>query len=151
MTKGFGEMDKRRCKRKAKSSTDSDDVALDLSSQSSSSSTHSSLSSLSSTLSSSSGSKKARASGLRSQDGGDYRLKRERNNEAVKKSRAKSRCKLSETLESIDQLSASNEKLLREIDILTKEADIIRCIYVSHMKDAHNRIVADDELIADAN
>lgn len=133
----------------------SQEAALDLSSQSSVLSSASSASSSgsqspTSSVSSLDGSQKSFAKFNRSMVSklsDEYKEKRARNNEAVKKSREKSRLKLESTLANINQLSETNQRLMRDVDILTKECKLIRCMYQSHLRHAHNIILADDELI----
>src|SRR5689334_20433010 len=50
----------------------------------------------------------------------EYKVKRERNNEAVKKSREKSKSRVTNTIEHVTKLQEDNAKLTREIDVLTK-------------------------------
>ena len=151
---------------------DSQDTALDLTSQSSNSSSHSSqssssvspltISSQSSTASSGSGGGggggpigRASASGSRkrsntdsSKESDDYRTRRQRNNEAVKKSRQRSKAKTEETVERIAKLAKLNEDMERDVDILTKEIRLLSSMYVSHMHHAHAVTVDEDKLMS---
>lgn len=60
----------------------------------------------------------------------EYRLRRERNNAAVKKSRFKSKQKSLETQRRVDQLREENSQLERRIETLGSELKFIREIFV---------------------
>lgn len=62
----------------------------------------------------------------------EYLKKRERNNVAVKKSRQKSRVKQKETLQLVMQLREENADLEEKVTILSKELDVLKCLFLSH-------------------
>lgn len=65
----------------------------------------------------------------------EYRLRRERNNMAVKKSRLKSKQKAQDTLQRVNQLKEENERLEAKIKLLTKELSVLKDLFLEH---AHN-------------
>ena len=62
----------------------------------------------------------------------DYFQKRERNNEAVKKSREKSRQKQKETKQMVVKLRAQNVDLESKVKLLTKELEVLKDLFLSH-------------------
>ncbi|XP_077302893.1 inverted repeat binding protein 18 kDa [Arctopsyche grandis] len=65
-------------------------------------------------------------------DGEDYRKKRDRNNQAVKKSRFKSKQKTQETLDRIETLKNENKKLEDKVREKTKELGILKELFVAN-------------------
>ncbi|CAF3158779.1 unnamed protein product [Rotaria socialis] len=61
-----------------------------------------------------------------------YKQLRTRNNNSVKKSRAKSRREHEETMESIDQLEQDNTKLHKNLETLKQEYDQLRDLFKQH-------------------
>ncbi|XP_029931890.1 CCAAT/enhancer-binding protein alpha [Myripristis murdjan] len=59
----------------------------------------------------------------------EYRLRRERNNVAVRKSRDKAKMRNVETQQKVVELSADNERLRRRVEHLTRELDTLRGIF----------------------
>jgi predicted nuclease with TOPRIM domain len=59
----------------------------------------------------------------------EYRLKRERNNVAVRKSRYKTKQKFHETLTKVEELTEENDHLHERVDILTKELSALRNLF----------------------
>ncbi|XP_022782200.1 proto-oncogene c-Fos-like [Stylophora pistillata] len=59
----------------------------------------------------------------------EYRLKRERNNIAVRKSRFKSKQKYVETQHKVDELQEENARLQSKVDFLTKELNVLRSLF----------------------
>lgn len=59
----------------------------------------------------------------------EYRLKRERNNIAVRKSRYKSKQKYVETQHKVDELQEENARLQSKVDFLTKELNVLRSLF----------------------
>ncbi|XP_023809559.1 CCAAT/enhancer-binding protein alpha [Oryzias latipes] len=59
----------------------------------------------------------------------EYRLRRERNNVAVRKSRDKAKLRNMETQQKVVELSADNERLRRRVEHLTRELDTLRGIF----------------------
>lgn len=59
----------------------------------------------------------------------EYRLKRERNNIAVRKSRFKSKQKFVETQHKVDELQEENSRLQSKVDFLTKELNVLRSLF----------------------
>lgn len=62
----------------------------------------------------------------------DYKNKRARNNDAVKRSRAKAKAKVCETSEKVNNLKAENEDLEGKIKILSKELQLLKDMFVAH-------------------
>lgn len=62
-----------------------------------------------------------------------YRQKRDRNNMAVKKSRAKSRQKAKETSDKITQLREENSDLEHQVDNLTNELNRLKKTLLAHV------------------
>jgi len=56
----------------------------------------------------------------------EYRLKRERNNIAVRKSRFKSKQKFLDTQQQVEQLAGENDRLHAKVSQLTKELNVLR-------------------------
>jgi len=67
----------------------------------------------------------------------EYKKRRERNNMAVKKSRTKSKIKTAQTLERVTALKKENEALETKINILTKELNFLRDLFLAHAGNAH--------------
>merc|ERR1712071_370841 len=65
-------------------------------------------------------------------DSEEYRKLRERNNEAVKKSRTRTKLRMQGTLEKVEKLRGENGKLEERIDGLKKELDLLKELFVSH-------------------
>lgn len=59
----------------------------------------------------------------------EYRMKRERNNIAVRKSRFKSKQKHVETQHKVDELQEENSRLQSKVDFLTKELNVLRSLF----------------------
>lgn len=59
----------------------------------------------------------------------EYRMKRERNNIAVRKSRFKSKQKYVETQNKVDELEEENARLQSKVDFLTKELNVLRSLF----------------------
>ena len=68
-------------------------------------------------------------------DSEEYRKLRERNNEAVKKSRTRTKLKTQSTLDKVEKLRTENCKLEDRIDGLKKELDLLKELFVSHAGD----------------
>lgn len=67
-------------------------------------------------------------------DSDEYRRRRERNNQAVKKSRMKSKSRTIQTIEHAQQLKRENEMLETKIKILTKELTFLKDLFLAHSK-----------------
>jgi len=67
----------------------------------------------------------------------EYKKRRERNNMAVKKSRSKSKVRTAETLQRVSALKKENEALETKINILTKELNFLRDLFLAHAGNAH--------------
>lgn len=61
----------------------------------------------------------------------EYRLKRERNNIAVRKSRFKSKQKYVETQHKVEELQEEKARLQSKVDFLTKELNVLRSLFSS--------------------
>ncbi|XP_051920177.1 CCAAT/enhancer-binding protein alpha [Hippocampus zosterae] len=59
----------------------------------------------------------------------EYRLRRERNNVAVRKSRDKAKMRNMETQQKVLELSSDNERLRRRVDHLSRELDALRGVF----------------------
>ncbi|KAL4642180.1 CCAAT/enhancer-binding protein alpha-like [Arapaima gigas] len=59
----------------------------------------------------------------------EYRLRRERNNVAVRKSRDKAKMRNAETQQKVIELSADNERLRKRVEHLTRELETLRGIF----------------------
>lgn len=70
-------------------------------------------------------------------DGDEYRKRRDRNNQAVRRSRVKSRMRTQQTLERVNQLKTENELLEEKIRILTKELGFLKDLFLAHAGNAH--------------
>lgn len=66
-----------------------------------------------------------------SRDSDEYRLRRERNNMAVKKSRERSRNKVMETSVRVEILKKENDELEGKISTLTKELSLLKELLLS--------------------
>ncbi|XP_059620239.1 CCAAT/enhancer-binding protein homolog 2-like [Phlebotomus argentipes] len=64
----------------------------------------------------------------------DYRRKRERNNEAVKKSREKMRLNTIETQKRVDNLRVENKVLEKEIVGLKKNLKLLKELFIAQAK-----------------
>ncbi|XP_069683064.1 CCAAT/enhancer-binding protein gamma-like [Periplaneta americana] len=69
--------------------------------------------------------------------GEDYRRRRDRNNQAVKRSRVKSKLRTQQTLERVNQLKTENEMLEEKIRMLTKELGFLKDLFLAHAGSAH--------------
>ena len=65
-------------------------------------------------------------------DSEEYRKLRERNNEAVKKSRTRTKLRTQGTLEKVEKLRNENSRLEERIDGLKKELDLLKELFMSH-------------------
>lgn len=68
-------------------------------------------------------------------DSEEYRLRRERNNLAVKKSRMRSKQKAMDTQQRVNELKEENERLEAKIKLLSKELSVLKDLFLEH---AHN-------------
>jgi len=75
-----------------------------------------------------------------------YTEKRQKNNDAVKKSREKTRQKAKETMEKVTQLKQENEMLEERIKLLAKELTFLKDIFMAHAGSAHGITVDDMEI-----
>jgi len=75
-----------------------------------------------------------------------YTEKRQKNNDAVKKSREKTRQKSKETMEKVTQLKQENEMLEERIKLLAKELNFLKDIFIAHSGSAHGIDVEDLEI-----
>ncbi|CAH0390002.1 unnamed protein product [Bemisia tabaci] len=67
----------------------------------------------------------------------EYRKKRDRNNQAVKKSRVKSRLRTQETLQRVQELKSENDMLEEKIKLLSKELGFLKDLFLAHAGAAH--------------
>lgn len=75
-----------------------------------------------------------------------YCEKRQKNNDAVKKSREKTRQKTKETMDKVSQLKQENEMLEERIKLLAKELTFLKDIFMAHAGSAHGITVDDMEI-----
>lgn len=61
----------------------------------------------------------------------EYLRKRARNNEAVRKSRVKSKIKIEETQLRVNMLSKENSELKTKVTLLTKELNVLRSLFAN--------------------
>lgn len=73
---------------------------------------------------------------------------RQRNNVAVRKSRENAKRKSSEILLKIEQFTKENAELELGVEILGKEAKLIRAMYAAHINVGHGLILAEGDLIS---
>nr|ACO15152.1 CCAAT/enhancer-binding protein gamma [Caligus clemensi] len=78
----------------------------------------------------------------------DYLTKRARNNEAVKRSREKSRQKANETHDRVDSLKKENEMLEERIKLLSKELTFLKDIFMAHAGKNHGLCLEDLDIKA---
>ncbi|KAG8436416.1 hypothetical protein GDO86_007495 [Hymenochirus boettgeri] len=64
-----------------------------------------------------------------------YRLRRERNNMAVKKSRLKSKQRAQDTMQRVNQLKEENERLESKMKLLSKELCVLKDLFLVHAQD----------------
>ena len=64
----------------------------------------------------------------------EYRRRREKNNEAVKKSRIKSKVKTAETQDQVNELVHENQLLNQKVASLSKEFELLKELYQAHAK-----------------
>lgn len=78
----------------------------------------------------------------------DYRRRRDRNNQAVKRSRVKSRMRTQETLERVHQLKTENDQLEEKIKLLSKELCFLKDLFLAHAGSGHSVNLQDLDLEA---
>jgi CCAAT/enhancer binding protein (C/EBP) gamma len=67
----------------------------------------------------------------------EYRKLRDRNNEAVKKSRTRTKLRTQNTLDKVEKLRGENTKLEDRIEGLKKELELLKELFVSHAGKFH--------------
>lgn len=75
---------------------------------------------------------------IESSEDEEYRRKRDRNNQAVKRSRVKSRMRTQETLERVQQLKRENDQLEEKIKLLSKELSFLKDLFIAHTGTTNN-------------
>ncbi|XP_053618204.1 CCAAT/enhancer-binding protein gamma-like [Plodia interpunctella] len=73
-----------------------------------------------------------------SDDDDDYRKRRDRNNEAVKKSRFKSKQRTQETFTRVNKLKEENKVLEEKVKTLTKELQFLKELFLAHASNTQN-------------
>ncbi|XP_026320193.1 CCAAT/enhancer-binding protein gamma-like [Hyposmocoma kahamanoa] len=68
----------------------------------------------------------------------DYRKRRDRNNEAVKKSRYKTKQRTQETFTRVSKLKAENQVLEEKVKTLTKELQFLKELFLAHASNTQN-------------
>ncbi|KAJ6633146.1 CCAAT/enhancer-binding protein gamma [Pseudolycoriella hygida] len=93
-----------------------------------------------------------RKGALTSEDDEDYRSKRDRNNQAVKRSRVKSKQRTEQTQAKVSELRIKNQVLEEKIKSLTKDLQFLKDLFLSqaHTKEMLTnpelrRLLADDD------
>jgi len=76
-------------------------------------------------------------------DGQDYLNKRAKNNEAVKRSRAKAKAKTHETHDRVTVLKQENKDLEGKIKLLSKELAFLKDIFIAHAGSSHGTSIKD--------
>jgi len=76
----------------------------------------------------------------------NYVEKRAKNNDAVKKSREKTRQKAKETMDKVSHLKQENEVLEERIKLLHKELVFLKDIFMTHAGSKHGITVEDLEI-----
>ncbi|XP_025016353.1 uncharacterized protein DDB_G0271670 [Tetranychus urticae] len=71
----------------------------------------------------------------------EYRLRRERNNIAVRKSRSKSKIKFVQTLERMGQLETENAKLHHHIAKMNQELHVLKYLLEKYQDDSYKRML----------
>ncbi|CAG0893016.1 unnamed protein product [Darwinula stevensoni] len=79
-------------------------------------------------------------------DTDEYLKKRQRNNEAVKKSREKTKKRTEEIATKVEELRQENEKLESDIQILSKELGFLKDILIAHAGSAHGVSLKEEEV-----
>ncbi len=77
------------------------------------------------------GAKRSRVRTPISKESEEYRLKRERNNIAVRKSRQKSKEKHLGLQTRVDELTAENSRLNKKVELLTKELTVLKSLFTN--------------------
>lgn len=94
-------------------------------------------------------SKKALKRKILEDDNEDYRVKRERNNIAVRKSREKSRAKAMETQERVTNLKKENAELEMKVQLLSKELRLLKDLFLMHAKGVASKAEKCPDILAD--
>ncbi|XP_012231926.1 CCAAT/enhancer-binding protein gamma isoform X2 [Linepithema humile] len=74
----------------------------------------------------------------------DYRKRRDRNNQAVKRSRVKSKIRTQQTLDRVNQLKTENELLEEKIKMLNKELGFLKDLFLAHAGSSQHSINIQD-------
>ncbi|XP_014470433.1 PREDICTED: CCAAT/enhancer-binding protein gamma isoform X2 [Dinoponera quadriceps] len=87
------------------------------------------------------------------EDDEDYRKRRDRNNQAVKRSRVKSKLRTEHTQKRVTQLKIENGLLEEKIKMLTKELGFLKDLFLAHTGSNQHAINVQDlnlnEVLAD--
>ncbi|CAK1591070.1 unnamed protein product [Parnassius mnemosyne] len=68
----------------------------------------------------------------------DYRRRRDRNNEAVKKSRFKSKQRTQETFTRVNKLKAENQMLEEKVKTLTKDLQFLKDLFLEYASNSQS-------------
>ena len=68
----------------------------------------------------------------------EYLLRRQRNNEAIRKSREKAKVKASETTEKVEHFKKDNKRLEDKISVLGQEMQFLKDIFLAHAGTPHS-------------
>lgn len=77
----------------------------------------------------------------------EYKKRRERNNEAVRKCRIKSREKSKEMMDKVGSLRAENAILTQKVTILTKELTLLKDMFLTHAAGPKSKAVVSNKLL----
>ena len=72
---------------------------------------------------------------LHDKDSEEYKIRRQRNNVAVRKSRDRSRQKAVETQERVQQLKVENQQLESKVMLLSKELSLLKDLFLAHARE----------------
>ncbi|XP_022111263.1 CCAAT/enhancer-binding protein gamma-like isoform X2 [Acanthaster planci] len=72
---------------------------------------------------------------LHDKDSEEYKIRRQRNNIAVRKSRDRSRKKAEETQERVQQLKEENQQLENKVMLLSKELSLLKDLFLAHARE----------------
>ena len=68
----------------------------------------------------------------------EYQKKRDKNNEAIKKTRAKAKAKSKETETKLEKLKTENKELENQINVLGQQMDFLKDVYHTHTETSIN-------------
>ena len=81
----------------------------------------------------------------------EYKLRRERNNESVRKSRAKNRLKIQDCAAHVQQLNGENYQLHKKLDVLNNELNTLKNLFHHSLAFNKNKLMFNPSEISTAN